>query len=1307
MKTATSATRRIPALIVLGILLTLAAALSLIGAVPSAAPAAVSAAVPAQASVDYDSDNDNLIEISGSSAHAQLNVIRHDLDGNGSPASGGATAYNTAFPNAASGMGCASTCIGYELTVNIDLDTDGDGNIGSDTGDAYNNAGAGWVPIGGFSIAERYTAVFNGNGHTITNLFINRGSNTLPTGLFTFVGAGARVESLGITAANVTGNNYVGALAGYNVGEIVAVYTAGSVTASAGSYAGGLVGQQTASGTIHSSYSTASVTGQANVGGLVGQAAAGTGASITNSYSTGAVSRSSGTATTIGGLIGAVASGFSASASYFDSTTSGCVSGGSNGCTTSAGGSGVSTRTTTQLQSPTGYTGIYAAWNANIDGVPGADDPWDFAGSSAYPALIYHLTDYDSDEDNYIEVSTLAQLDAIRHDLTGVGSSTNAAYIAAFPNRITSTTKRMGCPGTCTGYELTANLDFDENGDGQITSDDSTYWNGGAGWQPIASDTPSQASSRYQGDFKGNGYTINNLFINRGNSGDVGLFGGTHYNSRIESLGVTNANVRAQNYVGILVGALYGEIVACYTTGAITGLGSGQNPNVGHVGGIAGYAGHSTNDALVSSSYSHASVDGRNAVGGLVGYGNNITITNSYATGAITKIDGPSTAVSGLLGWFVNGSVTTSYCDTDTGGQSRCGTRTSNALPVPGAIGKTTAELKNPTDYTGIYSTWTGYKNGVTGDDLPWDFGASSDYPTLVYHIDDLDYDADNDNLIDISNLAQLDVMRHDRNGNGANEPSGAYSVSAADWANHTSAFPRRVAGMGCPATCGGYELVADLDFDSDGDGDVDANDHGGAFWDSGAGWQSIGTIGSSSAWRTTFRGNGHIINNLYINSTGNDKGLFGATGAGGRIESVGVTNANINPTVGTPGDYIGILLSTNGGNGLVVACYSTGKVRGDEHVGGLVAYNESRIQSSYSTAHVTGRDKVGGLLGHMHQSGPRLYNSYSTGRVVRSQGSSTSIGGLVGNLGGSATTANTVNGYYDTSTSGCVAGGSDGCTGSNGGTGKTTRELQTVTGFSGIYANWNTQPGSAWTFGNKMQYPMLTYQGMSTDPQGGQAMGMSDNGSIPVVGERVGVCLTPDDFPNRARVDGETYYVGWVWERSTDGVDWTDAVPLDNMGMPSGDPPAYNNPPTFEYSPTTDDVGSYLRARMELSDGSTAYTRNLGGRVALPTASGAADGGTIPFVRNYVAPLVGFEIAVSNPIPEGATDARVGWQRCPNNSAPHTDCVYIPDVWWIPYAPTTDDIGSYLRMYVYYEIGGTWTRRVTPLTIGAVSAVP
>ena len=76
----------------------------------------------------------------------QLNAIRWDLYGDGSPASN-ATGYNASFPNAVAGMGCPSAdCTGYELTANLDFDTNGNGR--ADAGDVYWNDGQGWEPIG-------------------------------------------------------------------------------------------------------------------------------------------------------------------------------------------------------------------------------------------------------------------------------------------------------------------------------------------------------------------------------------------------------------------------------------------------------------------------------------------------------------------------------------------------------------------------------------------------------------------------------------------------------------------------------------------------------------------------------------------------------------------------------------------------------------------------------------------------------------------------------------------------------------------------------------------------------------------------------------------------------------------------------------------------------------------------------------------------------------------------------------------------------------------------------------------------------
>ena len=1235
---------------------------------------------------DYDLDNDRLIDIS---THAQLNAVRWDVDGNGDPVSGNASDYNTAFPlrftGAGGRMGCPSAgCNGYELTADIDLDTNGDGSHTST--DTYYNSGAGWVPIGDDG-TNRYAATFKGNGYTVDNMIINRATSNNNQGLFVSIAGAGRIESLGITNANVTAGEYVGILAGNNYGAIVACYTTGTITGT--DFIGGLAGLHAAgttlsstAATITSSYSTASVTSStsaSNVGGLVGRVSQGVGgtATIVNSYATGAVGSG-------GGLVGSN-NGGGATASYWDTETSGRSS--------SALGTG---QTTTALQTPTGYSGIYSAWNANLDGVTGNDNPWDFGTSSQYPALRYggHALykqgggrgSYDADNDGYIDVTTLAQFNAIRYDLGGVGTPTAGAgataYDAAFPGRDPRTASLMGCPsGTCTGYELLANLSFDSDNDNDVDANDHSgaYWDSGNGWTPIGTD-----SARYTGDFKGNGFAIDRLLINRssGVTGDYqGLFGAISGASRIETLGVTNADVTGRNRVSILVADNQGAVVACYTAGSVTGA--------AYVGGLVGSL-----TGSITTSYSIASVTGTSITGGLVGakWGNG-SITNSYSIGLVRRATGAATNIGGLVGDSTagTGAVTASYYDSTTSG---CVSGGSNGCTTSAAgTAQTTADLQGPTGYTGIYAAWNANLDGVTGNDDPWDFGTSTQYPILVYHLTN-DYDMDNDGYIDIANLAQLNAVRRDLNGNGD-----------ATHADYAAAFPRRATAaserMGCPSgTCTGYELVASLDFDENGDGSITQTGDP-TYWDSGSGWNPIGRYTSN------FKGNGHTINNLFISrASTSDVGLFSET-RGSRIETLGVTNADVRG-----GNNTGILIGDMGG-GTVVACYTTGKLQGNEQTGGLVGYaaNSSSISATYSTAYVIGSRYVGGLVGFGFRSS--IINSYSTGRVDPA----TDSGGF---LGASASMNTQTNNYFDTSTSGrsngigWVAGG--GQPGSSAGAnGKTTRELQTVTGYTSgsIYASWNVDLDNAdgdsnaatgtddpWNFGNNMQYPMLKYDGMSVVPQGGQAMGIPDNWNAPVAGERLGVCLTPADFPNRGIVSGQTYYEAWVWEWSLNGDDWT-------VISGAGDG---NNPPTYEYTPVAADVGRYIRAKVKMTDGTFAITRTLGGRVVEVDNDGAVPGATagaeVPFVRGHAAPQVGTQIVASEPLPNGAVDSRVGWQRCPNNDATYSDCAHIPHVWWIYYTPVAADVGNYLRMYVYYETSeGVWTRRATPYTTAVVAA--
>ena len=1205
-----------------------------------------------RAAPDYDVDNDNYIDVPN---HARLNAIRYDLNGNGARDSVSVSNwanYLAAFPFVTSvGIGCPGTCVGYELTANINLDTNGNGS--HDSADAYYNSGMGWQPIASAdSAGNRYTGDFKGNGYAVQNLTINRPSNPTATGLFGFTSSTSRIESLGVTGANVTGNQYVGALVGGSKGEIVACWSTGSVTAKA--VVGGLAGWTP--NTIHTSYSHASATGTGgsgvtaqHIGGLLGACQDCT---VTNSYSTGRVTRSSGTSLLVGGLMGS-GGAHDAPGSYWDTQTSNWSS--------SAGSQSAVGKTTAELQNPTGYTGIYAAWNANLDGVAGNDDPWDFKGASAYPALVYHHTDYDTDEDNLIEISNLAQLNAIRWNLNGRGDSAHAVYSTAFPNRSVSNTKRMGCPaGYCLGYELVADLDFDSDGDDDVDADDhgGAYWNNGEGWVPFGQ----VFTQTYATTFQGNGHTIDHLLINRPAVAYQGLFRIIASNGRVESLGLTNANVTGGGQTGILAGGNTGKIVASYTTGAAVGTNS--------VGGITGI--NQGTGAEILSSYSTASVRGVSQVGGLVGRFGSGAITHAYATGAVARASGALTTFGGLIGHAsTTTGITASYYDTTTSGcVSGSTTGCTGSAGGSAVVGKTTSELKSPTDYTGIYSTWSANLDGVAGNDAPWDFGTTTDYPALVYHII-VDYDADNDRYIDVANLAQLNAVRHDLNGNG--------DATTADYA---SAFPRRIGGMGCPSTgCAGYELTASLDFDSDGDGDVDANDHGGAYHNSGNGWNPIATYTSN------FKGNGHTINNLYINRTSGRVGLFGNTSSA-RIETLGVTNANVQGGANT-GILIGYMT-----RGAVVACYTTGKVRGADQTGGLVGYNGFNggdINTTYSTAYVNGNEYVGGLVGFNTRAS--ITNSYSTGKVD----GSANVGGFLGNSFAQSTQSNN---YWDTSASGRSNGIGTVATGafpgsSGGVTGKTTRELQTVTTYTGIYANWNnnldgvTGNDDPWDLGNKMQYPMLDYKSMSTDPQGGLAMGIPDNWNAPIVGERVGVCIAPGSGVSRATVSGQTWKEPWIWERSDNGDTWETVSGI--------------TAPTYEYAPTTSDVNHYLRAKVKLADGTFAYTRALGGRVK--NASGATAGTAISFRQGNTSPRVGELIIANDPRPSGAVDARFAWQRCDNADTTYTDCEYIVHVWWTNYTPVADDLNKYLRMVVYYETsGGVWTRHATAFT-GQVAA--
>ncbi len=116
-----------------------------------------------------------------------------------------------------------------------------------DASDTKNwNSGDGFSPIGNGTSAFKGT--YNGDGHTINGLFINRSSMDY-IGLFGSVLStppqNAKIKKLGIVDCNIKGNKYVGGLVGSFYGDSISYfYSSGNVSSNSnnGNNTGGLVG---------------------------------------------------------------------------------------------------------------------------------------------------------------------------------------------------------------------------------------------------------------------------------------------------------------------------------------------------------------------------------------------------------------------------------------------------------------------------------------------------------------------------------------------------------------------------------------------------------------------------------------------------------------------------------------------------------------------------------------------------------------------------------------------------------------------------------------------------------------------------------------------------------------------------------------------------------------------------------------------------------------------------------------------------------------------------------------------------------
>ena len=634
-----------------------------------------------------------------------------------------------------------------------------------DLGVAPWNVDNGWLPIGEFYPSnpannQLFSGSYDGNGYSISNLFISR-PNTDYIGLFSLTD-GAVLTHIVLMDVDITGAHFVGALAAMLFADCVVSFSSSSGTVSSVGpgigtdyvhWTGGLIGQ--INGTVSDSYSTAVVTGSGSVvGGFAGQA--NNGSTVTRSYSTGSAHGTK----FVGGFIGHVNPG-TVSNCYTTANASGShhiggFTGWNRGYISNSYAAGNVSATTTSY-----IGGFIARVYLGSD----SGNYWDIEKTGVTTSAGSALG-RTTDEMTYpYAANTYVGWDFVGIWGEDVDGSINAGYPYLYDQSSTTDTTQQFAGGSGTeedpylvsnAAELNEVRNHPDKHFRQIADINLGVapWDKDEGWLPIGDNTNS-----FSGIYDGQHFLINNLYINRSDQDQIGLFGvvsgtvrhllvrgtisgndntggvvgwlagtGNSDLALVESV-LFDGDVTGSRQVGGIAGILfaYAEIKQCGSSGSVTsisdGIGNGQG-----IGGITGYGGGVYGHTLVEECYSTSVVTGTSTgntvyqgTGGIIGYvGGSREVKNCWFGGTVTggvvrggivggltegakvnncysygAVTGSGTQVGGVIGRLSSGTVTNSYYDNEVSGQTTC----------PGGLGKTTEEMTYP--YASeTYVTW-------------------------------------------------------------------------------------------------------------------------------------------------------------------------------------------------------------------------------------------------------------------------------------------------------------------------------------------------------------------------------------------------------------------------------------------------------------------------------------------------------------------------------------------------------------------------------------------------------------------------
>ncbi len=615
----------------------------------------------------------------------------------------------------------------------------------------------------------------------------------------------------------------------------------------------------------------------------------------------------------------------------------------------------------------------------------------------------------------------------------------------------------------------------------------------------------------YVGSLVGiNGGTITGCYVEGGSvvgESGVGGLAGSAFNT------ITNccatANVTGDEYVGGLVGRSGSTINNCYAAGSVRGD--------SYVGGLVG---NNYLSNIISNCYATGNVSAHAEVGGLVGHNWKGNILNCYATGAVDGNDFTGGLVGREYGVGGLGIYTSCFFDTDVNPDvNGIGNLTDSNV-----VGKSTADMQ--TESTFKEAGWD-----FVGDDRPsddWAMPGGGGYPVLWWQLETLPplpefsgglgtsaepYLISNaDELNDIGHNPGL-MDKHFQLTRDIDLEKGTFYIIGSIGYPFTGVFngnDHTISNFIYTSTnrdnIGLFGYVDDPDAEIKNLGLIDPNVDAETGYHAGllVGFLKDGAItdcyvkGGSIAGYSCVGGlvgeNRGIITNCHL--AGRVSGTYWDVGglAGYNRGTISKCHA-----VGSVDGHIDTGGLTGSNSKTISDCHATGSVTGDNITGGLVGSNNGMVWNSYATGTIEGVYSTGGLIGRI--SNGMISNCYATGEVTGENHNGGLVGYIddgtvsncysVGSVDGNDYTGGLVGGnIYGTITGSFWDIDTSGQTASDGGTGKTTAEMQTLITFMA----WACDP--VWTIDEGKDYPRLLWENMPGVPIDSQSFLGSGSGT-------------------------------------------------------------------------------------------------------------------------------------------------------------------------------------------------------------------